>query len=179
MKKIVLDGKEITIRKLTAKDLEITKKHLDFLQSLLGEELQITTHKRLSLKEERDYLRGILKKQKQGKCVYLVAECDDKFVSHVGASLMEGKQNHIAVMGFAHVAGYRSIGLGSILGKMLSLMADELNPKPTIIQAGIFADNEASLGLAKKFGFKEVAMIPRQFQQGGKLVDEVIVQLYL
>ena len=183
MEKITLNGKEIIIRKLAVKDLKIAQKHLDFYNSLLDESLYITSFKKLSLKQEKEYLKGKLKKQKQGKCIYLVSECDGEFASHVEVHLMEGKQDHIGILGFAHREGFRGIGLGSVLGRIMTEMvlsaAKELSPKPRIIQAGIYAENKASLGLAEKFGFKEVAIIPKQFQYDGKLMDEIIVQLYL
>jgi len=180
MQKIILEGKEIVIRKLAPVDLKNPGRHLDYFNAILDEDLYISTNKRISVKEEKDYLENMLAGQAKGDRVCLVAECGGKIISHVGSALMAGKQNHIAVLGFAIANGFRRIGLGSVLmEKLLFLSAKDLSPKPRIIQSGIFSVNKASLALHEKFGFSRAALIPGQFMQDGKLMDEIIVQLYL
>jgi|GEM_PF-1748565 len=180
MEKVILGGKEILVRKLVAKDIARAKDHLAYFDALLDEDLYISTNKRMVLKEEKSYLKDMLALQKKGKCVYLVSEYDGKVISHVEARLKEDKSRHIAVLGFAIAAGFRHIGLGGRLWEiLLSLCQTDLSPKPRIIEAGIFVGNIASLGLAKKFGFRQVARLPNQFIQKGQLIDEIIVQLYL
>ena len=180
MEKVILGGKKILVRKITSKVIARAKDHLAYFDALLGEDLCISASKKMSLKEERDYLKTALAEQKKHRRIYLVAESNGKIISHVEARLKDGKSSHIAFLGFAISARFRHIGLGSRLGEiLLSLCKTDLTPRPSIFEAGIFADNVASLGLAKKFGFRQVARVPRQFIQNGQLMDEIIVQLYL
>lgn len=176
----IFGGKKITISKLAPKDLKDAKIHLGFINSLHEEDIYLVGNKKLTIKEERKWLKERIVKQKEKKCIYLVVYCGKELAGNGRFELLEGKQNHIAVGGLAVARAYRGIGLGeTILMEGINLARKSLKPKPIILQAGVFAANKPSYFLMRKFNFKEVALIPKQFRHKGKLIDEIIMQLHL
>lgn len=61
----------------------------------------------------------------------------------------------------------------------IKLAKKELKPKPRIIRLSVFANNKPAIGLYRKIGFKKVASVPKQLQYKGRLIDEIIMLLYL
>lgn len=173
-------GKKIKIRKLSKKDLRNVKKFHDFINSLIEEEAQISMNKKFSLKEEREWLREQLRKIKEGKKIFLVAECNNKVIGTIGIDLGKWRQRHIGNFGISIIKGYREMGLGSYLtNRIINLAKKELKPQLKIIRLSVFSTNKPAIKLYKKFGFKRVAKIPKQIKYKGKLIDEIIMLLYL
>lgn len=172
-------GKKIKIRKLSKGDLRNVKKFPDFINSLIEEEAQILFNKKFSLKEERKYIQEQLRSIKNHKTVFLVAEDDKKIIGTCGINLMVGRQEHIGNFGITIAKGYRGMGLGSYLMKeIIKLAKKEFKPKPKFIRLNVFPINKPAVSLYKKFGFKKVAVIPKQIEFQGKFLDEVIMLLY-
>ncbi len=180
MKTKIFGGKKITIKKLSKKDLRNVKEFQDFVNSLIEEKAQISLNKKLSLKEEKEWLKRQLGQIKNQKTVFLLAECDDKVIGTTGIDLRRGRQEHVGEFGISIRNGYRGIGLGKHLMKeILKLAKKELEPKPKIIRLSVFLTNKPAIGLYKKYGFKKAARIPKQLQDKGKLLDEIIMLLEL
>lgn len=176
----VLDGKKITIRKLSDRDLRNAKKFQDFINSLVKEEAQITANRKKTLREELGWLKAHLRTIKKGQAVLLVAEHNNSIVGTTGIDLNRERQNHIGMFGISIKNGYRGIGLGKyLMGEIIKLAKKELKPKPQIIRLSVFSTNEPAIKLYQKYGFKKTAKIPKQIQHKGKLVDEIIMLLYL
>lgn len=172
--------KKITIKKFSKKDLKNAKKFQYFINSLIAEKAQILRNKKLSLKEERKWLKETLGGINKHKKVLLVAECDNKIVGTTGIDLDKGQKSHIGNFGITIRNGYRGIGLGKYLMKeILKLAKKELKSKPKIIRLSVFSTNKPAINLYKKYGFKQAARIPKQLQYKGKLVDEIVMLLYL
>jgi len=176
MKTIIFGSKEIIIRKLSNGDLRNVKRFQDLINSLIEEKAQISLNKKLSLKEEKEWLKRQLGQIKNQKTVFLLAECDNKVIGTTGIDLRRGRQEHVGEFGISIRNGYRGIGLGKYLMKeIIKLAKKELKPK--IIRLSVFPTNKAAIGLYKKLGFKKVAKIPKQIQYKGKLLDEIIMLL--
>ncbi|KKS07076.1 MAG: GCN5-related N-acetyltransferase [Parcubacteria group bacterium GW2011_GWB1_41_4] len=176
----IFGSKKVTIRKLSNKDLRNTEKFQKFVNYLVEEDVQISKNKKVSLKEEKKWLEGMLGKIKSRKTVFLVAESNDVVVGDTGIDLGHGRQDHIGTFGIMILKGYRGVGLGVYLMKeIIKLAKKDLKPKPKIIRLGVFPTNKPAISLYKKLGFKKVARVPRQFQYKGKLVDEIIMLLSL
>jgi len=172
----IINGKKITIRKLSKTDLKNVKKFQDFINSLIEEEAEILFNTKISLKEEKKWLGEQLQRIKNHKRVFLLAERDNKVIGTTGVDLMRGRQNHVGGFGITIKKGYRGIGLGSyLIGEIIKLAKKGLKPKPKIIRLSVFPTNKPALALYKKFGFKKVAKIPKQIQCKGKLIDEIII----
>ncbi len=176
----IFGGKEILIRKLSKKDLRNAKRLQDFINSLVEEGAQILINERKSLKQEKKWIQEELIKIKGKKMVFLVAESDNKLISTTEIELGRWRQVHVGNLGISIRKGYRGIGLGTyLMGKIIKLAEKELKPKPKIIRLSVFPTNKPAQELYRKMGFKKVAKIPKQIRYKGKLLDEIIMLLYL
>lgn len=168
--------KKITIGKLSKKDLRNVKEFQDFINSLIEENAQILFNKKFRLKEEKKWIEEKLKQIKDHKTILLVAKEGNKIIATTGIDLGFGRQSHVGNFGIAIKKGYRGIGLGSYLtAKVIKLAKKELKPKPKIIRLSVFSTNKPAISLYRKFNFKKVAKIPKQIQNKGKLIDEIIM----
>jgi ribosomal protein S18 acetylase RimI-like enzyme len=61
--------------------------------------------------------------------------------------------------------------------EIIKLAKKELRPGLKIIRLSVYSNNKIAIALYKKYGFKEVAKIPKQIQYKGKLIDEIIMLL--
>ena len=172
----IFGGKKIKIRKLSRNDLRNVKKFRDYINALVEENVQVIMNRRVSLKEEKKWLKEELKKIKNRKKIKLIAEKDNLIVGIVDIPVGSGRQSHVGDFGISIRNGYRGIGLGTyLMQKIIKLAKKELKPKPKIIRLSVFPTNKLAIGLYKKFGFKKVAKIPKQFKYKGKLIDEIIM----
>jgi len=172
----IFGDKKIQIRKLSKEDLRNVKKFQDFINSLIEEESQITLDKKLSLREETEFVKEKFKNIKRRKAILLVAEDRNMVAGTTEIKLSGRRHEHVGNLGITIRKGYRGIGLGKYLMKeILKLAKKELKPKPKIIRLSVFPTNKPASMLYKKFGFKKVARIPKQIQYKGKLIDEIIM----
>jgi len=176
MKIKIFKGKKIKIKKLAKNDLKSVKEFVDFVNSLVKEEAQILFNKKISLKEEKKWIKDENNDIKRKKIVVLLAKDENKIVGITDIKLERGRRNHIGQFGISIRNGYRGLGLGKYLMKeILKLAKKELKPKPKFIRLSVFSTNKIAQILYKKFGFKQVARIPQQLQYKGKLVDEIVM----
>lgn len=180
MKTKTFSDKKIIIRKLTKGDLKNVKKFQDFINSFVEEEAKILVNQKMSLKEEKKWLDGLLKDIKNKKKVFLIAEHNSRIVGSAGVELGMWRKSHIGEFGITIRQGYREIGLGKyLMGEIIKSAKKELKPRPKIIRLTVYINNKPAIKLYEKHGFKKVAKIPKQIQYKGKLIDEIIMLLYL
>lgn len=178
MKTKIFGDKKITIRKISNKDLRNVKKFQDFINSFVEEDAKIAMNKKLSLREEREWMKDVLKKLKFRKEIFLFAECDNKIIGTTSIELDRWRKSHIGNFGITIRDGYRRMGLGKyLMGKILKLARKELKPKPKIIKLTVHLNNKPAIKLYKKYSFEKIATIPKQIQYKGKLLDEIIMIL--
>jgi len=58
---------------------------------------------------------------------------------------------------------------------LIKLAKKELKPKFKIIRLNVLPTNKPAISFYKKLGFKKVAVVPKQIQYKGNLVDEIII----
>jgi ribosomal protein S18 acetylase RimI-like enzyme len=180
MEKKVFSGKKIIIRKISRKDLKNARNFLDFINSFIAEDAKILINKKLSLKEEKEWLGECLKKLKRKKEVKLMAEHNGIIVGLTGIDSGRWRESHVGNFGITIRKGYRGIGLGKyLMEEIIKLAKKELKPRLKIIRLSVYSNNKLAIALYKKYGFKGVAKIPKQIQYKEKLVDEIIMLLYL
>lgn len=173
-------GKKIIIRSLSKNDLKFPNKFQNFINSLVEEDVQINMNKKKSLKEESEWLKEQLKKVKKYKSVFLVAEHDNRIIGSTGIDLGRGRQEHLGIFGIGVKKEFRGLGLGAyLLNKIIGLAKKELRPKLKIIRLSVFSTNKIAIALYEKYGFKKAATIPKQIEYRGKLIDEIVMLLYL
>jgi len=175
-----LKREKIKIRRLSSKDLSKVEEFQDFFNSLIKEDAMIQANKKVTLNEERKWLIEKLKEIKKKRTLTLVAENRKKIVGIAEIKLDWGRQNHVGHYGIMVRKEYRRRGLGKCLtAEVLKLAKKELRPPPKIVRLSVYAENKPAIELYKKFGFREVARIPKQGKFQNKLVDEIIMLLDL
>jgi ribosomal protein S18 acetylase RimI-like enzyme len=177
----IFNNKRITIRELKPSDIRNVSKFQDFINSLVKEDAMILRNKRVSLKEETEWLKNKIKAIRKNKAVSLMDETNRIIIGTAEVVLRRiGRQSHVADFIISIRKGYRGIGLGKyLMVEIIKLAKKKLKPKPKIISLGVMPSNKPAIKLYRKFGFKKVALVPRQFQYKGKLHDEIIMLLYL
>ncbi len=172
----MFNSKKILIREISRNDLKRTKDFLNFINSLVKEDAQILYNKRVSLKEEKEWLKKEVSEVKKRKRVVIIAEDvkNRKIVGICDAQLRKYRQSHVCELGISIRKEYRGIGLGKFLMKSCIQTAKE-RLKPKIFRLSVFSTNKIAINLYKKLGFKKVARIPKQLQYKNKLVDEIVM----
>lgn len=170
----IFGGKKITIREFKKSDLKIANKFVDFFNSLVKEDVMIGTNKKITLKEELEYLRNSVGRATHK--VSLLAECDGKIVGMTGIDQLTKRSTHIGQLGIMIRDGYRGVGLGKFLMKEIIVLAKKkIKPKLKMIRLFVYVNNEPAIKLYKKMGFKKIAKLPRHIQYRGKLIDEFVM----
>ena len=172
------NDKKIKIEELSKKHLKEVKVFQEYINSLIVENAKISMDQKLTLKEEKEWLKGQIKLIEKNKAIYLIAYDKNKMISGSGIILDKGKSSHVGVFGITIKNGYRRIGLGSFLLKeLIKLSKKKLKPKPKIIRLSVFASNQPAINLYEKIGFKKIARIPKTIKHNKKLIDEIIMTL--
>jgi ribosomal protein S18 acetylase RimI-like enzyme len=178
MKTKFFNNRKIKIRELSPKDLKRAKDFLNYMNSLIDEDAKINRNKKLTLKEEKEWIKTTLKEIKKKRKIVCLAEAEGKIVGICDIKMKDKRESHVGGLGISVRKEYRGIGIGKRLMKTtLNLAKRRLRPK--IIRLSVFENNKIAQNLYKKFGFKKVAKIPKQIQYKGKLISEIIMILEL
>jgi len=170
------DNKKILIRSIDKKDLRSSNKFQEHINSLIAEDAQILLCQKVSLKEEISWLKNSIGDIDKKKAVFVIAEYNNRIIAVSEVSLRKGLQSHVGEFGISVRSGFRGIGLGKFLmGEVIKLSKKQLKIKS--IRLSVFSTNKPAISLYKKYGFKQVAKIPKQLRHKGKLVDEIIMLL--
>jgi len=167
---------KIKIEELSKKDLKLAKEFLDFINSLVEENAQISVNEKSDLKEEIEWLKQNLDGVRKKKKVFCIAKDEKKIIGIASLEMKDLRESQVGILGISVRKECRRIGLGKYLMKeVLGLAKRKLKPKPKIIRLSVFSTNKIAQNLYRKLGFKAVAKIPKQLQYKGKLIDEVIM----
>lgn len=179
MKKVKRFGdKKLTIRPLEKADIKRAADFKRYINELAEDDTAYIVKKtKVTLKEEREWIRGRLKKIKERQSVTLIVEDGGKIISVTSIFLPERLiQKHVAGLGIAILKDYRGRGIGTyLMEEIIRLAKKRLKPKPKMLRFGAFVNNRAAISLYKKMGCKAVAKIPKQFKLKGKYFDEIIM----
>jgi len=164
---------EIIIRELTMKD---AKALMDYINPMTEEPgIGILMNKKISLKEEKKYLKDVLEQVKKGKAIKLAAVDGDRIVSVASIELMKYKKSHVGGFGIAVSKDYRGKGLGKFMMKTIIDYAVEKLKGLKLIELDVFADNKWARHLYEKMGFKKTGIKPKAVKQGNKYIDEIMM----
>jgi len=179
MKNSDLVDQGITIRSLEEKDMERAGDFAQFGNSLIDEDAPVVMDSRISPEEEKKWLEGRMAKVKDQKQVFLFAEKAGEIVGIASVGLEAGRRRHVGSFGVSIRNGCRGVGLGSrLLRKTVEKAKEDLRGLK-IVRLRVFGNNVPAIGLYKNCGFKEIARIPEQIFYKGRLVDEIIMLLYV
>lgn len=151
---------------------------LDFLSNLKTDPASMTMMSEVpTLEEEEEWLRYVNSETLLGQRVTVLAEHPSQLIGVADIRLYPGKCSHVGELGISICREeFRSIGLGTaMIKRLLKLGMKRLDPTPRMLRLSIFGNNQRAKSLYQKFGFREVARIPGQFEFQGELVDEIIM----
>lgn len=166
--------KKLIIRELDESDLRKVKKFQDFTNSFVKEDAMLLSNRPISRKEELKWLKDQYSAVKAKKLIYFFVEHDNKMVASTEVKLHNGRMSHVGEFGIAIRNGYRGMGLGTYLGNEI-IKAAKNRLKIKIARLSVYPKNKPAQALYKKLGFKQVAVIPKQAQYKGRLIDEIVM----
>ncbi len=170
------NGKQIIIRQLSKNDLNKAGDFQKFLNFLVKEDAKISRDSKISLKQEKLWLKKQVEEIKLEKSVVLIAEYNSKIVGIVNIGLGGDRRQHVGGLGISIRNSYRGIGIGKyLMEEIIKMVKIQLKPKPKVIQLSVFASNSPAINLYKKISFKKVAIIPKVLKYKNKLEDEIIM----
>ncbi len=164
------DGRKVVLRTLKWEDLDDL---LGFINSLVEERANIIRTEKASREEEIEWLARVFSRQEKGEMFCLVAEVDGRVVANSEIVKGRGYAGHAGVIGIAIKKGFRDVGIGTEMMKVLVEQATQMGLKVLTLSA--FATNERAIHVYRKLGFVETGRIPRKFFKDGAYIDEVIM----
>jgi len=169
----IKDGRTILIRRPKMSDL---KQLRDYINSLVEEDAQIQINKRISLKEEKAWLKGALKNIKGNKAHLLVAELDGRIVSVTNLTKGKGRNSHVAEYGISVLKDYRRLGIATVISKRI-IEIGRKDKGIKLISLDVSTLNRGAIRLYEKLGFRKVARLPKRIMYKGKLIDDFVMDL--
>jgi len=165
------DGQRVILRTPTWNDLDDL---LSLINSLVKEQADILVDERVSREDEIGWLSNALARLEKDETIYVIAEVDGKVVgnSELGRKT-SGRDRHVGAIGIAIRDGFREIGIGTEMIRILIDQAKSMGLK--VLTLSVFANNERAHHTYHKFGFVDTGRIPKKFFKEGKYKDEILM----
>jgi len=165
------DGREVVLRTPTWSDLDDL---LDFINSLVEERADILMDEKVSREDESEWLSKALARLEKDETFYLVAEVNGKVVGNSEVSRKtKGYDRYTGTIGVAIRHGYRDLGIGTEMIKILIERARAMNLKVLTLSA--FASNDRARHVYEEAGFSEAGRITKKFFKEGRYIDEILM----
>ena len=166
---------KIVIRKIRKGD---EKGLLEMFNSLVVEKTMTAAIKKLTLKQEKEFVNKALDGAKNKKQLNLVLEINGKILGTAGLRIENDITGHVGNFGILMKKEARGRGLGFKLSRA-TISEAKKKLKVKIVRLNVSHRNKAAIGLYKKLGFKEVGVIKKGLQFFGRYDDEIIMVNYL
>jgi len=169
------DGRKFILRVPTMNDLST---YLDFINELVREGAEIEQSEEQTYEKEGEYLKEKLEKIVSGDEISVSAFLNDKLVGDAEIVRNPGRSFTTGTLGISLLEGYRDIGLGTEMMKILLEKAKEAGYRMVILS--VYADNSRAIHLYEKFGFVRAGTIPKyaHFEDRG-FVDSITMYKFL
>ena len=164
------EGREITLRAPRWSDLDDM---LEFINSLVDENADITVDSKYTREGEVNWLAGRLSALENDRVIMVAAEVDGRFVGQAAVGPKMGRSKHVGVLGISLKAGYRDAGIGTELMREVESQAPRLGIE--MITLDVFASNARGRHLYEKMSYVEVGRVPRGILRDGGYIDDVIM----
>lgn len=174
LKFVAKDGSMITLREPKIND---AKACLSFINDLIKEGAPILRDKKVTLAEERAWLRNQMKAIEDGEVIMLIAEKNGEVIATCEVKKRKYKMAHIANFGIAVLRKYRRMRIGETISREVLKRAKK--SKIEIIKLSVFKDNEPAKALYRKLGFAEEAILRNEIKVGKNYKDLIRMSLYL
>ncbi|MCK5333341.1 MAG: GNAT family N-acetyltransferase [Candidatus Aenigmarchaeota archaeon] len=174
------DGKKITIRSIGRNDLKRAKDFLSYINEVVDEDDYLVYDKKCNLKEEHEWLKDMVSKQKKKEGVTIIAEYNGLIIGCSNIISKKYRESHVAVLGISVKKDYREKGLGAHL---VDVVVDEskrkLKTPPKIIELMAMETNKRAINLYLNKGFKQAAKLQKRLYRRGKLISSIIMEKHL
>lgn len=168
------DGRPVVLRTPRMSDLDDL---LEFINSLVDEGADILFTERTSREAEADWLGKLLAEIEKGGVICVSLEVNGKVVGNSDVHKGKGRKSHIGTLGIALSQGYRDVGIGTEMMKVL--IEESKRAKLKLLRLSVFDSNPKAKHVYEKVGFREVGRIPKGMRKGKEYVDEVYMALEL
>jgi RimJ/RimL family protein N-acetyltransferase len=166
------DGRNVIFRTPRLEDLD---DFLELINSLVDEKADIYVNEKVSREEEVEWLLEVIAHLERDEDFFLAAEVDKKVVALAEFKIKNGDKEHpVGAIGIIVKKGYRNIGIGTKLLKILMEQAVFFGLQKITVNP--FATNKRAIHVYKKVGFIETRIIPERHLRQGKLIDEIIME---
>ncbi len=166
------NNQKILMRPPKMSDLESS---LRMINSLVEEKAMLTVQKKLTLKEEKEYLEKIIKDRNS---IHLFLIIDKEVMGSARVNKNNGTKNHIGELGISLRKEARGKGLGEKLTKEVISKAIK-KFKLKIITLEVYSKNKIAQNLYKKMGFQKVGIIKEGIKYFDTYEDVVIMVKYI
>jgi ribosomal protein S18 acetylase RimI-like enzyme len=177
-REFIADGNEVILRRMSWNDLD---KLLVFVNGLVddkrsgrGSHVFTGFERKITRREERDYLAHQMEAIQKGRTVSVIAEVNDRIVGN--GNIDKGNYSetqHHGHLGLTVLAEYRGIGIGREMVKVLLREAKKIGVKNVDVE--FLAINQAAIRTYQKAGFREVGGIPGKVHRRGKLLESMVM----
>lgn len=165
------DGKEVVLRTPIWEDINGL---MEVTNSIVDEGIDIATSRKVTRKEEAEWLRQRLALTEKGEVLGLVAEIEGKMVARSELRKRTGRYSkHVGNIGIGIRKGYRGVGIGTEMMKVLIAKAETMGLK--MIDPAVASSNKRAIHVYEKVGFKKTGRIPKFYYKDGKYFDEIIM----
>jgi len=169
------DGRNIVLRTPRWEDLDDL---LEFINSLVIEGADILVDREQTREQEIDWLAHQISRTEKGEDLCVAAEVSGRVVGNSEVTKFSARrQSHVGLLGIAIKEGYRDMGIGT---EMMKVLIDESrNAGLRIIVLDVFATNKRARHVYEKIGFREVGKIPKGIFKDGEHIDLIRMALEL
>lgn len=167
--------RQVTIRLPKEGDLDGL---LGYINELIDEDTTLSINKKVTKKEEEEYLSGILEAVRSKKGFNLLAFYEDKLVANVSVERKKHRESHLGVLGISVRKDFRDEGLGAELLKQAIFLSRSFL-KLKLLVLSTFKVNARAIHLYQKMGFKKCGRWPRGVSYKGRYIDNVLMYLNL
>ena len=165
------DGRKVVLRTPTWNDLD---ELLALINSLVEEGANISIDERITREEEIDWLSKTLTLLEKDEAFYVVAEVNGRVVSNSELRWKRtGHDRHVGSIGIVIADGFRGLGIGTEMMRVLIEQARETGLK--VLTLSVYANNERAKHLYERVGFIEVGRIPKKFLKDGEYIDDIVM----
>jgi len=175
-----LDGTKVLLREPKRSD---AKECMRMINEMADEpNIGIVASNRVTLQEEKAWLKGVLNAIKKKQKVMLLIEYKGRIRGNSSIELRRPgtKEAHCGVFGITIGRELRGKGVAQQLIPFLISMAKKRLRGLEIIELEVFHTNDMARHVYEKLGFRKVAVIPNKIKtKSGKHINSVVMQKYV
>jgi len=171
------DGRRIVLRPLKMNDIRAATV---FANTLAREKKAnpnlgiVSLERRVTEKDEREFLKRIIKGRKSKDEISLGAFVGGKMVGHCHVSRRrQGDVRHTGVFGIAIIDGYRGVGIGRRLTE--EVLGDASRTGVWLVELEVMGMNKPAIGLYEGMGFRKTGIIPNKVLRKGRHIDIMVM----